>query len=567
MAVKINFNEAAAQTHTSLVRNERAMNKSLLRMSTGVRILNASDDSAGMFIADMLSTIAKAYEQGNRNIQTGFSAMQIAEASAGQIYDKLQEIYVRAQNAANDINDPNARQALQREITNFVDAIQKIGTDTEYNGIKLLDGTFTGKYIHYGPRMDQTVNINITDLRAQSLGAYLASGNGATGTGVSSTAGGTLSNLLGSNGSLGNLGNFILNGTSEYVRIADTTVYQGVSGTSYLVDAATLAKNINENDTMKSLQIEARATNISRAAEYNNVITGTYSYTGSATDSSGSFNATIDLNFYIGDGTKTFTVNLGNVSGAGSDTNNVTNVSITSNIVDLDTLVNRINTAARAVGANVTALNDNGRLNLVTKNGETIAIETRINYDETEANGGTISANLNVDLGQLLQGANTVSNISFTADANRYAAAVKVGQIEIGGIDSFRIEYSGVSAQDEGLYFQINSGSQASIQSLYDINVTTNNGAEKALMIVSKALQKTDSVRAQIGATMNNLQSIFDSQKVAYDNTKEAESVIRNTDYAKEMADFTTYQIRMQSTIAMLAQANTLPQLVLQLMR
>ncbi|MDW8095111.1 MAG: flagellin, partial [Caldimicrobium sp.] len=92
MAVKINFNEAAAQTHTALIRNERAMNKSLLRMSTGMRILSAADDSAGMFIADMLSTVAKAYEQGNRNISTGISALQIAEASAGQIFDKLQEI-------------------------------------------------------------------------------------------------------------------------------------------------------------------------------------------------------------------------------------------------------------------------------------------------------------------------------------------------------------------------------------------------------------------------------------------------------------------------------------------
>jgi flagellin len=89
----------------------------------------------------MLGTVAKGYDQGNRNIQTGISALQIAEASAGQIFDKLQEIYVRAQNAANDINDPIARAALQQEIRNFVDAIQKIGADTEYNGIKLLDGT------------------------------------------------------------------------------------------------------------------------------------------------------------------------------------------------------------------------------------------------------------------------------------------------------------------------------------------------------------------------------------------------------------------------------------------
>ncbi|HIQ31776.1 MAG TPA: flagellin, partial [Aquifex aeolicus] len=78
---------------------------------------------------------------------------------------------------------------------------------------------------------------------------------------------------------------------------------------------------------------------------------------------------------------------------------------------------------------------------------------------------------------------------------------------------------------------------------------------------------KVDTVRSQIGAVMNNLQSIYDAQKVAYDNTREAENVIRNVDFAKEMSEFTTLQIRMQSGVAMLAQANTLPQLVLQLLR
>lgn len=573
MAVKVNFNEAAAQTHTALLRNERAMNKSLLRLSTGMRILNAADDSAGLFIADMLGTVAKAYEQGNRNIQTGFSALQIAEASAGQIYEKLQDIYVRAQNAANDINDPNARQALQREINNFVDAIQKIGTDTEYNGIRLLDGTFTGKYIHYGPRMDQTVNISISDLRAQSLGAYVATGNGATASGTvgSSSSGGTLSSLLGTGGSLASASNFILSDT-DYVKIAGEEVYKGVSGNNFLIDAATLANNINNNQTLKGLGIEAKATNISTASSYNNVVSGNYTYNGSATDSTASFNITIDLNFYIGDGTTTFAVNLGSVSANGSSTNSITDQAFTSsnlNIANIDTLVNRINTAANAAGAKITAANDNGKLKIITQNGETIAVEAKLNYAKSESNGGSISAVVNVDLGQLIESATQRSH-TFITDDLRYVAAVKVGQIDIGGIDSFKIEYNGVSgnaADNKGFDFQIASGNNVSLQSLYNIDVTTNSGAETALMIVTKALQKADTIRAQIGATMNNLQSIFDAQKVAYDNTKEAESAIRNTDYAKEMSEFTTYQIRMQSTIAMLGQANTLPQLVLQLLR
>jgi len=556
MAVKINFNEAAAQTHTSLVRNERAMTKSLLRLSTGMRILNAADDSAGLFIADMLSTVAKAYEQGNRNIQTGISALQIAEASSGQIFDKLQEIYVRAQNAANDINDPNARQALQREIMNFVEAIQKIGTDTEYNGIKLLDGTFTGKYIHYGPRMNQVVNVGISDLRAQSLGSYIVTGAGSTTTGTSATAGGTLANLLGTGGSLESASNFIF-APGEYVKINDITVYSNTSATNYLVDAAKLAYNINNTEAIKNAGIEAKATNISLANPYTG---GNITTSGSAT-ASGTYN--LQLNFYIGDGTKTFSVNWGSIT--------QNDASFTSNIATLDALVARINSAATSNAAPIQAINDNGKLKLLTNNGETIAVElqvdaTGVTFDATDPGSATFT----VDLGELLEGAGTVS-FTFSDTGIQYAAAVKVGHIDIAGNDTFKFEYSGVSdngtSANEGLNFDIASGANVTLKSLYSIDVTDNGKAETALMLVTKALQKVDTVRSQIGATMNNLQSIFDSQKVAYDNTKEAESTIRNTDYAKEMSEFTTYQIRMQATIAMLAQANTLPQLVLQLLR
>ena len=81
MALRVNFNAEAATTHTALLRNEKAMNKSLLRISTGQRILSAADDAAGLFIADQLATVGAALDQGNRNIQTGISALQIAETN------------------------------------------------------------------------------------------------------------------------------------------------------------------------------------------------------------------------------------------------------------------------------------------------------------------------------------------------------------------------------------------------------------------------------------------------------------------------------------------------------
>ncbi|MDM7202987.1 MAG: flagellin [Thermodesulfobacteriaceae bacterium] len=521
MAVKINFNEAAAQTHTALVRNERAMNKSLLRLSTGMRILNAADDSAGTFIADMLSTVAKAYEQGNRNIQTGFSALQIAEASAGQIFDKLQEIYVRAQNAANDINDPNARAALQREITNFVDAIQKIGTDTEYNGIKLLDGSFQGKYIHYGPRSEQTVTLSISSLKSSDIGANMVRGGTVESRNAVSNTSAYTALITGdwqfdpaSDTALQLAGVNLTNDLATYY-------YKKTGSQTGAVDAKALADVINSNSVLQGLGISAYARNKSVAsAEWQNIT---------------SLNVS-SINIFVGPST--------------------TSAAVTINVQpgqtwDLDSIITEINVQAKSNNTSLRAYKEGNRLVLET-NGETIGVQV-----QTPANGS-------VNLAQFLD-LTGESNTTVSSTAAATGSAVVVGQLTIAGSNAFGYNFTGISSTNAGL--GIATSGNSTFRNLYSINVTTNEGAEVAMIVAEKALQKVDTVRAQIGATMNNLQSIFDSQKVAYDNTKEAESVIRNTDYAKEMADFTTYQIRMQATVAMLAQANTLPQLVLQLMR
>ncbi len=517
MALKINFNYSAAVTQTALETNNRLMNKSLLRLSTGLRILNAADDSAGLFIADQLAIVSAGLEQGNRNIQTGISALQIAENSAGQIYNKLKDIYVKAENAANDINDPNARAALQREIQNLVDAVQKIGTDTEYNGIKLLDGTFTGKYIHYGARYGQTVAVNIGDVRAQSLGAYMVSGNGRV---VTSAANEAISALQ------TNDDNFAL-ANNEELRVGGQVVLQGTA-TTVLVDAATAAQNINSDATLQAAGIEAVAKNTSEAADF----TGLVEFSDATTD------GTIDLAFYVG---------ARDVSSASFT---ITGLTATTTLSDL---VTKINTEASANGVSLTARAENGKLVLETTNGETIAVEATFNRT---AGTGTATVNFS----QILQGATDVAGL----DDTQKAYAVKIGELQIYGTDSFVVNETGIDIVGA-------SGPDASITStlknLYSIDVSTNQGAEEALLIIKKAIQKVDTVRSEIGAVMNNLQTIYDAQKVAMDNTNEAENVIRNVDFSKEMSTFTTMQIRMQSGVAMLAQANTLPQLVLQLLR
>ncbi len=163
--------------------------------------------------------------------------------------------------------------------------------------------------------------------------------------------------------------------------------------------------------------------------------------------------------------------------------------------------------------------------------------------------------------------AQNVSATSTTANsATATGSAIQVGKLVIMGTDQYNYNFSGISSTTVGLGINPATGN-AGFKNLYSLDVTTNENAELALDIVKTALQKTDKIRTQIGSVINNLQAIWDGQKASFDNTKEAENVIRNTDFAEEMSTFTTMQIRMQAGMAMLAQANALPQLVLQLLR
>ncbi|MEJ5338868.1 MAG: flagellin [Aquificaceae bacterium] len=532
MALRVNFNFEAAATHTAILSNEREMNKSLLRLSTGMRILNAADDSAGLFIADQLMVVGSGLEEGNRNIQTGLSALRIAESSAGQIFNRLNEIYKRTVRAANDINDPNARASLQREIDNFIDAIKKIGTDTEYNGIKLLDGTFAGRAIHYGARKDQILEIDIKSVLPNDIGAFMVKGQGARYTSsANAVTAGTFVDLLSTSS------NWLVD-SGDYVDIAGIRVL-AYDGVQRFVDAKTLAENINSNKALQALGVEAVAKNTNHASANYAGFANFVQIVGTA--------GTVDsvtLEFYIG-----------NVNAAGSANFTVT---INSNITSVQQLADAINTAASGANAPVSAKVVNNRLFLETNKGETIAVRTSIS-----ATGLPSTATVNVNLGQVLENAGTVN---FTTTSN-YAFYIDVGTIDIAGVETYKLDYNGVSTATSGFNFNVATGGNANAKNLYAVSVLTNEQAEESMLIVKKALQRVDTIRAQIGAVMNNLQSIYDSQKVALDNTREAENVIRNTDYAEEMTNFTKLQIKMQSSMAMLAQANQLPQLVLQLLR
>ena len=507
MALRINYNFQADFTHVNLLKTEHKLNTALERLSTGYRINSAKDDAAGLFIADQLRLVANALDQGVRNAQDGISAAQIAESSLSQIYDKLTTIYSKALQSANDTNDATERNSLQQDINKLVDAIDRIANATEFNGIKLLDGTFQNKYIHYGPRAMQSLTISIDGAKKTDLGAYMMDGSGNATSATKSYA-----SLLSKNTG------YQYNAGSDTLQIEGVSI-SGALSNNQAIDAKALADYINGKYELREKGIEAMAFNKSVASsQFSNITVGTGGLT---------------INFYIGanSGYKasfTLTYSKGET-------------------ITLDRLIDDINSKALENGINLTASEEGGKLVLETQ-GETIGLEVVI---------GKTGASTSVDLSTLIQGASVTAGGS-----NVKASAIKVGDLKIISQNSFGWNLTGV---DTGL--GVSASSTSSLKSLNELDVTSYENAEVSARVVDIAIKKVDAMRATLGSIQQNLQAIIDNNEFAATQTREAESRIRNVDFAKEIAEFTKQQTLMQSGMAMLAQANQLPQLVLQLLR
>ncbi|WP_293445189.1 flagellin [Persephonella sp.] len=508
MALRINYNFQSEFTHVNILKTERNLNTSLERLATGYRINSAKDDAAGLFIADQLNLVARALEQGSRNAQDGISAAQIAEASLSQIYTKLTDIYTKAEQAATDTNDATARLALQRDIQKLVDAIDRISNSAEFNGIKLLDGTFTNKVIHYGARADQTLSISIDSARAKDLGAYVINGTGTTTNGAD-----TVANVIS--------GTDFEFATTETISIAGRTL---TPTANEITDAKRIADWINGDNVLQELGIEATAKNQSVAdATWTNIAVGS--------------DDSVDIKFYVGpETTADFTISYG-----GGET------------ITLNDLVQKINSQASANGLNLTAKAENNKLVLET-DGETVAVEITLTA------GATTGNTTDINLGQFIKGG---TGQTLTDAATGTASGVKVGDLTVLGPDTYSYDLTGVS----GALGVTTATGSATLNNLNSLDVRTNANAELAMKVIDIAIKKVDTLRSTLGSIQINLQALIDNNDFSSVQTREAESRIRNVDFAKEMSNFTKQQTLMQSGMAMLAQANQLPQLVLQLLR
>lgn len=161
-ALRVNYNFQADFTLNNMKKTESNLNKSLERLASGYRINRAADDAAGLYIADQLKTYSLSLAQGTRNAQDGVSIAQIAQGSLTEVYNILNDIKSKAIQAADSTLDSTARQQLQQDVNKLVDAISKIFSDTEFNGINLFNSAASTNFtIHYGGRKDQKLTLTM----------------------------------------------------------------------------------------------------------------------------------------------------------------------------------------------------------------------------------------------------------------------------------------------------------------------------------------------------------------------------------------------------------------------
>ncbi|QCI27541.1 flagellin A [Caminibacter pacificus] len=170
MGFRINTNVAALNAHAAAVANNRKLNSSLEKLSTGLRINKAADDASGLQIADSLRDQAESLGQAIRNANDAIGLFQIADKAMDEQVKILNTIKVKATQAAQDGQTSDTRKALQEDIVRLMEELDNIAGTTTYNGMSLLSGSFTNKEFQIGAYSNQTVKASIGPTSSDKIG-------------------------------------------------------------------------------------------------------------------------------------------------------------------------------------------------------------------------------------------------------------------------------------------------------------------------------------------------------------------------------------------------------------
>jgi len=252
MSTTINTNTSAMAAQSSLRKTGLAQGIAMERLSTGIRINNAKDDAAGLAISTRMTANIRGISAAIRNANDGISLTQTAEGSLAAIGDNLQRIRELAVQSANTGNNQSDRNALNAEATQLIAEIDRVASNTAFNGIKLLDGSFQAQSLQVGAGNDTNdrISISIGNAKASALG--VGSGSSYVSTTTANAVNGTAITAAGS---------VTINGFAVGVTSSD-----GVSTTESSASAISKAAAINAITGQSGVTATVGATVVSKTA-------------------------------------------------------------------------------------------------------------------------------------------------------------------------------------------------------------------------------------------------------------------------------------------------------------
>ena len=169
MGLRINTNVASLNSARTLQRSTSELNKSLERLSSGLRINRAADDAAGLAIAEGFRSVVRGAQVAQRNTQDGVSLVQTAEGALSETTNILQRVRELAVQASNGTQSTDNRLALTREVNELIGQINDIATNTQFNGISVLSSAQTVT-LQAGAYVSQTLTVRVSGARAADIG-------------------------------------------------------------------------------------------------------------------------------------------------------------------------------------------------------------------------------------------------------------------------------------------------------------------------------------------------------------------------------------------------------------
>lgn len=609
----INTNIPSLTAQRNLNSSQNDVATSLQRLSSGLRINSAKDDAAGLAISERFTTQIRGLNQAIRNANDGISLAQTAEGALGEVSSNLQRIRELAVQSANATNSDSDRAALNQEVQQRLAEIDRVASQTSFNGRNVLDGSFGSALFQVGANVGETIGLNLsTSIRTADVGAVATATSVDLDTliaeGTDAVAGsyttGQLSSLDFSQAAqaataatfTGTLDvpaagfDFATNNTLSFEVAVDGEAATTVTLSTNLGSAAAIAAEIDSQLDQAGGAGDASAAIVGGKLVITSATTG-------ATSTVAVTNVNLDAGGDAGTSVADFVTGTAAAGEAAVATSNlvfdVDGQAVTVNadftgdlaglVADIQGTLDGIDNGAYVVAAagdagfSVTSATAGATPATVVDNFQTSSI--------TGASGGTqVAAEAAVAATSITLAANELTfqfgdGDPLAVEAGTYSdvqSFVNAVNVALAGNASASLDDNNVLTITSGEDITV-AGAEASnvftattataAGSLDDVSVLTVADANSTIQRIDSALTSAADLRSTFGAIQNRLESTISNLSTTTENLSASRSRILDADFAAETAALARAQILQQAGISVLAQANAQPQNVLALLQ